>query len=102
MEELLGRRAPYSAEAEQAVLGSMLIDPRCTADVIGRVRAEDFYVQANRDIFDTIYSMFSFGQTIDPVTVLNQMKVRGVWKENTQQYLLELMEITPTSENVLE
>ena len=102
MEELLGRRAPYSAEAEQAVLGSMLIDPRCTADVIGRVRAEDFYVQANRDIFDTIYSMFSFGQTIDPVTVLNQMKVRGVWKENTQQYLLELMEITPTSANVLE
>ena len=48
MDELLGRRAPYSAEAEQAVLGSMLIDPRCIADVIGRVKAEDFYVQANR------------------------------------------------------
>ena len=53
MDELLGRRVPYSAEAEQAVLGSMLIDPRCIADVIGRVKAEDFYVQANREIFET-------------------------------------------------
>ena len=102
MDELLGRRAPYSAEAEQAVLGSMLIDPRCIADVIGRVKAEDFYVQANKDIFETIFAMFSFGQTIDPVTVLDQMKVRGVFKENSQQYLLELMEITPTAANVLE
>ena len=84
MDELLGRRAPYSAEAEQAVLGSMLIDPRCIADVIGRVKAEDFYVQANKDIFETIFAMFSFGQTIDPVTVLDQMMVRGVFKENSQ------------------
>ncbi len=102
MDELLGRRAPYSAAAEQAVLGSMLIDARCVPDVIGRVRAEDFYVQANRDIFETIFAMFSMGQTIDPVTVLEQMKVRGVQKDNSQQYLLELMEITPTAANVLE
>ena len=102
MDELLGRRVPFSAEAEQAVLGSMLIDPRCIPDVIGKVRAEDFYIQANRDIFETMYSMFSYGQNIDPVTVLDQMKVRGVWKENSQQYLLELMEITPTAANVLE
>ena len=102
MDELLGRRVPYSAQAEQAVLGSMLIDPRCIADVIGRVRAEDFYVQTNREIFETVFAMFSFGETVDPVTVLDKMKVRGVWKESSQQYLLELMEITPTAANVLE
>lgn len=102
MDELLGRRVPYSAQAEQAVLGSMLIDPRCIADVIGRVKADDFYVQANRDIFETIFAMFSYGQTVDPVTVLDQMKVRGVQKENSPQYLTELMEITPTAANVLE
>ena len=84
MDELLGRRVPYSAQAEQAVLGSMLIDPRCIADVIGRVKADDFYVQANRDIFETIFAMFSYGQTVDPVTVLDQMKVRGVQKENSR------------------
>ncbi len=102
MDELLGRHVPYSAQAEQAVLGSMLIDPSCVADVIGRVKAEDFYVQANREIFETVYAMFSYGQTIDAVTVLDQMRVRGVWKENSQQYLFELMEITPTAANVLE
>ena len=102
MDELLGRRVPYSAQAEQAVLGSMLIDPRCIPDVIGKVNAEDFYVQANREIFETMYSMFSFGQTVDAVTVLDQMKVRGVWKDNSRQYLVELMQLTPTAANVLE
>ena len=102
MDELLGKRVPYSAQAEQAVLGSILIDPRCVPEVIGRVKAEDFYVQANREIFETVFAMFSYGQTIDAVTVLDQMKVRGVWKENSQQYLLELIEITPTAANVLE
>lgn len=102
MDELLGRRAPYSAEAEQAVLGSMLIDPSCIPDVVGSVKAEDFYVQANRDIFETVFAMFSFGQTVDPVTVLDQMKSRGVLKDNSRQYLLELMQITPTAANVLE
>ncbi|HBR09585.1 MAG TPA: hypothetical protein DD735_11930, partial [Clostridiales bacterium] len=37
MEELLGRQAPHSAPAEQAVIGSMLIDPGCIAEVIDKV-----------------------------------------------------------------
>lgn len=103
MDELLSRQAPHSASAEQAVLGSMLIDPRCIADVIDKVKSEDFYIQRNREIFDTMFSMFSYGQTIDPVTVLDQLRVRGVYQEGTsQQYLMELMQITPTAANVLE
>ena len=102
MEELLGRQAPHSASAEQAVIGSMLIDTRCIPDVIGRLKGEEFYVQQNRDIYETIYAMFSYGQTIDPVTVLDQMKVRGVYKESSVSYLSELMRLTPTAANVLE
>ena len=103
MDELLGRRAPHSAQAEQAVLGSMLIDPNCIPEVIGKVKSADFYIQTNREIFETMFSMFSFGRTIDPVTVLGEMKVRGVYKENSsEQYLGELMEITPTAANVME
>ena len=59
MEELLGRQAPHSAQAEQAVIGSMLIDPRCIADVVDKVSTGDFFITANRDIFETIYTMFS-------------------------------------------
>ena len=101
MEELLGRQAPHSAPAEQAVIGAMLIDPSCIPDVIEKVKSDEFYIQANRDIFDTIFAMFSYGQSVDAVTVLEQMKVRGVYKDTTQQYLMEVMQVTPTAANVL-
>ena len=103
MDELLGRKMPHSSTAEQAVIGSILLDPGCLPEALGVVRAEDFYIKANREIFETIMSMFSFSQTIDPVTLLDQMRVRGVFHEDsTQQYVLDLMQITPTAANVLE
>ena len=98
-EELLSRQAPQSLEAEQAVLGSILIDSRCVADVIGILRPEDFYLQQNRDIYQTIYTMFNFSQTIDTVTVLDKMREIGVYQDNSRDYVLQLMEITPTAAN---
>ena len=100
MDELLNRQAPHSLEAEQSVLGSMLIDSRCVNDVIGIVRPDDFYLQANRDIYETIYEMFSYSQVIDPVTVLDKMRERGVYDEAAStKYIMQLMEITPTAAN---
>ncbi len=96
-EELLSRQPPQSLEAEQSVLGAMLIDSRCIADVIGILHPEDFYLKQNLEIYETIYSMFNFSQTIDPITVLDAMKERGVWQENSRDYVLQLMEITPTA-----
>ena len=72
-EELLTRQMPHSTEAEQSVLGSMLIDARCVPEVIEALRPEDFYLRTNREIYETIYSMFNFSLTIDPVTVLEHM-----------------------------
>ncbi len=96
-EELLSRSMPQSLEAEQAVLGSILIDSRCVADVIGILRPEDFYLQQNREIYEAIYSMFNFSQTIDAVTVLDKMREMGVFHDNSRDYILQLMEITPTA-----
>ncbi len=102
MEELLGRRVPWSAEAEQAVLGSCLIDASCLPDVMNAVRAEDFYLEQNREIFETIYTMFTFSRAVDPVTVLDEMKARGVYRpDSSSQYFRELMQVTPTAANVL-
>jgi replicative DNA helicase len=81
--ELITRTMPHSNEAEQAVLGSMLIDSRCVGDVLGAVSAGDFYSQINRGIFETIYSMFNYSMTIDPVTVLEQMRVSGVIRDDS-------------------
>ena len=102
MDELLGRKIPYSAQAEQAVIGSMLIDPRCIPEVLDKLKADEFYLKSNRDIYETVYAMFAYGQTIDPVTVLDQMKVRGVYEEKLDSYMDEVMRMTPTSANVLE
>ena len=102
-EELLLKQLPHSVEAEQAVLGSMLIDARCVPEVIDQLRPDDFYVKQNREIYETIYSMFDYSLTIDPVTVLENMKQNGVYDENTSRgYLLQLMDTTPTAANVKE
>ena len=98
-EELINRQPPHSIEAEQAVLGSILIDSRCLADVIGVVRPEDFFLEQNREIYETIYTMFNFSQTIDPVTVLDKMRELGNYHDNSRDYILQLMEITPTAAN---
>ena len=100
-EELLRHQPPQSLEAEQAVLGSILIDSRCVADVVGIVTPDDFYLKQNREIFETIYTMFNFSQTIDPVTVLDKMKELGLYQDNSRDYVLQLMEITPTAANVV-
>ncbi len=100
-EELMQKQLPQSLEAEQAVLGSILIDSRCVADVIGILRPEDFYLQQNREIYETIYTMFNFSQTIDPVTVLEKMRQLGVYHDNSRDYVQQLMEITPTAANAV-
>ena len=101
-DDLLLRQAPHSPQAEQAVLGSMLIDPDCIKDVMDKLQPEDFYLRANRDIFETIYHMFIYSRPIDGVTVAGEMERNGVYNDNTRDYLVQLMDVTPTSANVLE
>ena len=98
-EELMTRQMPQSLEAEQAVLGAILIDSACLDDVIGILQPEDFYLKQNREIYETIFSMFNFSQPIDPVTVLDKLRERGVYQDNTRDYIMQLMEITPTAVN---
>ena len=69
MKELLLRQMPHSLEGEQAVLGSMLIDADCVKDVMDKLRPADFYLRQNREIFETIYSMFTYAKPIDGITV---------------------------------
>lgn len=101
MDEIIGARLPHNVEAEQSVLGSMLIDSRCVPEVMEHLRAEDFYVSQNRNIFEAIQSMFTLNETIDPVTVIDKLTVRGVLEASGgRSYILKLLEITPTAVNV--
>ena len=100
MDELLLRGMPHSAEAEQAVLGSMLIDASCIKDVMDQLQPEDFYLRQNREIFETIYHMFIYSRPSDGVTVAGEMEKNGTYNEDTRPYLVQIMEVTPTSANV--
>ncbi len=103
MDELLSRQMPHSTEAEQAVLGSMLIDESCIPEVVTALKPEDFYLRQDREIYEAIYRMVELSSPIDLVTVLEQLRQDGTYQENvTDRYILQLMEITPTSANVRE
>ena len=100
-EDLTNLQVPQALEAEQSVLGAILIDSACVGEVVGILKPEDFYLRQNREIYETIYRMFSYSQPIDVVTVLGKLKENGYYDEAvTPGYLRQLMEITPTAANV--
>ena len=85
------------------MLGSILIDERCMPAVVERLLPDDFYLRQNRELFEVLYAMFTRFQTIDPVTVVDEMKRAGVFDDKTTVgYLRQLMEITPTAANAAE
>ncbi len=100
-EQLQARSVPQALEAEQALLGAILIDSRSLTDIVGLVRPEDFYLKQNREIFEAIYSMFNFSQNIDPVTVLEKLREMGYYHDNSRDYIKQLLEITPSAANAM-
>ncbi|WP_458862509.1 replicative DNA helicase [Acidaminobacterium chupaoyuni] len=102
MDELLSKQTPHSVEAEQSVIGAILFDPACVSKVVELLQPEDFYLESNHAIYETISSMFTGGKKIDPVTVLEEMKLLGYKDQADRNYFLQLIDITPTSANVME
>lgn len=101
MDEIIGARLPHNVEAEQSVIGSMLLDPRCVPEVMEHLRSEDFYISQNKAIFEAIQSMFTLNESIDPVTVIDKLTIRGTLdKAGGRAYIMKLLEITPTAVNV--
>lgn len=101
MDEIIGARLPHNVEAEQSVIGSMLLDPRCVPEVMEHLRSEDFYISQNKAIFEAVQSMFTLNESIDPVTVIDKLTIRGTLdKAGGRAYIMKLLEVTPTAVNV--
>lgn len=94
---------PYSLEAEQAVLGCLLIDPECYLKVVEVInKSECFYIPQHREIFKTIANLDALGQKFDALIVLEQLKNSGVYDEaGGKNYLAQLAEAVPSTVNVL-
>lgn len=101
-ENILGGRVPpYSTEAEQSVLGSILLDNSALPRVLELLSKESFYAERNRLIFDAIVSMFEKGIEIDTVTLSDELGKRGVLGNIIDtDYILTLPEQVPTAENI--
>ena len=101
MDELLSYQLPHATEAEQFVLGAMLIREDRIPEVIEQLRPEDFYIRTNREIYESIYQLFNFSQKIDLVTVVERMRQSGTYNEQTTvSYLTEIMRLTTTTANL--
>ncbi len=92
---------PYSIEAEQAVLGSILIDPACMQIVIEYVKSDYFYLPQHRAIFSAMVSIDTLNGQIDPLIILEALKKDNVYDDaGGKQYLFQLAEIVPSTSNV--
>ena len=88
---------PYSAEAEQAVLGAIILDSNVFDKVLDYVKApEYFYVSSHKQIFEQMIRMMNFGESIDFVTLLESLKQNNTFDDATgKTYLMSLAENCP-------
>lgn len=77
----LQRIPPYNIEAEESLLGSMLISRDAVGTIIEIVKADDFYRSSNQMIFEAILEMYSKGEPSDPITIADHLKKKGVLDE---------------------
>ena len=96
-----GLGLPYSLEAEQAVLGAVLVEPQCMNDVADALRTEHFYLPEHQAIFRVMSDKMNENRTIDFVTVLESLKSEGFFAgEEGKAYLLKLAQTVPFIPNL--
>ena len=97
-----GARLPYSVEAEQAVLGSIIVDPKCLNEIAVQMKPAFFHFEHHQKIYEILSSMYELSQAIDFVSVLERVKKAGIYDEaGGKAYLMQLAQSVPTSANVM-
>ncbi len=102
MEEALIKRVmPHNIEAEQSVIGSMLMDKEAIMVSSEIISGEDFYQKQFGILFDNMVELFNEGKAVDLVTLQNRLKENGVPEEvSNMGFVRELLTNIPTSANV--
>ena len=77
----LQRIPPYNIDAEESLLGAMLISRDAVSSVLEIVKSDDFYRKQNQIIFDAILELFSKGEPSDPITIADHLKKKGSLEE---------------------
>ncbi len=94
------RTPPSNIEAEQSVLGGMLLSKDAIADVVEIIRSDDFYRPAHQMIYDVITDLYGRGEPADAVTVFDELQKRGeMARVGGAAYLHTLTAVVPTAAN---
>ncbi len=94
------RLPPHDFQAEEAVLGSILIDSMTITQIVGFLSADDFYRETNRQCFEVCYDLFERDEAINQITVWHEMENRDWLKDEGPGYLSNLVAVTPTSVHI--
>ncbi len=93
-----GRIPPHNLEAEQSLLGALLIDQEAMLKIGDLIRPDDFYRDSHRLIFETMVEIFSRHQPIDLLTLGNRLEERGILKQiGGHTAIVELTNVVTTS-----
>ncbi|MEU4509017.1 replicative DNA helicase [Nonomuraea wenchangensis] len=94
------RTPPHNIEAEQSVLGGMLLSKDAIADVVEIIRADDFYRPAHQMVYEVITDLYGRGEPADAVTVFDELQKRGeMARVGGAAYLHTLTAVVPTAAN---
>ncbi len=96
------KKMPFSLEAEQSVLGSILINPECFSDIVNELKSSDFYLEDHTQIYLAMQDLFLQNRTIDVVTLIDSLVHRGVYDniEDSKKYIKLIAEVVPSASNV--
>ncbi|HHZ13525.1 MAG TPA: replicative DNA helicase [Clostridiales bacterium] len=99
--ESLSRMPPHNMEAEQSVLGCMLLDKESVATATDFLKAEDFYAEAHKEIFESMLDIYDHGDPVDLVTVTEQLRQRGTLEAvGGVAYISDLSMVVPSTANI--
>ena len=99
-EELI-RKMPVSIEAEQSVLGSILIKPDSFDAIAAILQEDDFYTEEHRHIFAAMRDMFLMSKNVDAVTLVNTLVTQGVYSEEAgYEYMQMIARMVPSAANI--
>jgi len=92
--------SPYSEEAEQGVLGCMLLDRQSVETAVGMLTEDDFYIEKNRCIFQAAKKLYDKGMAVDALTVMDRLNTDGSMDRVGVGYIAQIQDMVPFTRNV--
>ncbi|MCI5946927.1 MAG: replicative DNA helicase [Oscillospiraceae bacterium] len=102
LSEFSSNELPFSLDAEQSVIGAMLIDPDALTTAMNYLKSESFYISMHRDLYSIITRNFAMGVRSDAVTVLDEAVKEGIFENAAagKEYLVEISRGIPSTANI--